>query len=110
VQPPYNTGSSTGQQWSSQNYPSAPVDSVPVDPKVDEGARHRRGSVQSSEHEHQSSYDQGEAPEDFVQGEEREEDTETETEYHQQPPYDPALEDEHHAPQEYHEEEDIYNS
>jgi hypothetical protein len=91
------------QQWS---HPSAPVDSVPVHPEVNEGDRHRRGSVHSSEHEHPSSYNQGEKPKDFVEGEEREH---TETEYHQQPPYDPALEDGHHALEEFHEEDDIYN-
>jgi hypothetical protein len=107
VQPPYNTGSSTGQQWSSQNHPSASGDSVPLEPEDYEGDRHRRGSIHSSEHH--SNFGQGEAQEALVEEEELEEETETEaeTERHQQPHYDPAPEDEHHGAQEYH--EDIFD-
>jgi hypothetical protein len=68
-----------GQQRSHQNYPSSSVDSVPVDPEVDEGDRHRRGSIHSSEHH--SSNDPGEA-QALVEKEELEEEIETEIEGH----------------------------
>jgi hypothetical protein len=65
---------------------------------VDEGDRHRRGSVQGSEHSHHS---------DPVEEEGLEEKTETETEYQQQSHYDQEPEDEHPKAADYH--EDIYD-
>jgi hypothetical protein len=82
-----------GQQWNHQNYPSASVDSVPVDPEVDEGDGHHGGSIHSPEHEHRSNYDPGEAQKALVEEEELEEETKTEGD-HEPHSYEALLYDE----------------